>query len=366
MNILILNWRDVRHVWAGGSELYIHELAKRWAKSHNVTLFCAQDPDKSLKDEEIIDGVRIIRRGGRYSVYLFAIYYYFRFFRKTIDFVVDVENGIPFFTPLYIRKKKLSIVYHVHGMQFFYELTFPFNVIGYCLEKYFFPFLYRSVEIMAISKTTRRELVRIGFKKEKIHLVFPGIGNVRKASNEKYKKPTILYLGRIKKYKRVNMLVDVFRKVHKINPRVRLVIAGWGSEAPFISDFVMKNKLRKSIDIIGPVNEHEKAELYAKSWIFVNPSLHEGWGISVIEANAYKTPAIGFKVPGLSDSIVDGKTGYLCSNEEDMINKILYIIENNKIREELSYDAFLWSKKFDWNVSAKKGQRLIEKIASKK
>jgi glycosyltransferase involved in cell wall biosynthesis len=219
---------------------------------------------------------------------------------------------------------------------------------------------------MAISKTTRRELVRIGFRKEKIHLVFPGIGSIKKTNGEKYKKPTILYLGRIKKYKRVNMLVNVFRKVHKINPKVRLIIAGWGSEAPFISDFVMKNKLRKSIDIIGPVSEHEKADLYAKSWIFVNPSLHEGWGISVIEANAYKTPSIGFKVPGLSDSIVDGKTGYLCKDEEDMVNKILYIIENNKVREELSKDAFLWSKKFDWNVSALKGQRLIEKIANNK
>lgn len=366
MNILVLNWRDTRHVWAGGSELYIHELAKRWALKHKVILFCAQDPDKSLKNEETIDNVRIIRKGGRYSVYLFAIYYYFRFLRKNVDFVVDVENGIPFFTPLYIRKKKLSIVYHVHGRQFFYELVFPLNFIGFCLEKYIFPFIYRGVDIMAISKTTRRELVRIGFKKEKIHLVFPGIGNIKKINSNKYKKPTILYLGRIKKYKRVNLLIDVFRKVHKINPKVRLIIAGWGSEAPFISDFVMKNKLRKSIDITGPVSEYEKADLYAKSWIFVNPSLHEGWGISVIEANAYKTPSIGFKVPGLSDSIVDGTTGYLCNDEEDMVAKILYIIENNKIREKLSQNALAWSKEFDWKISAQKGQKLIEKIAKSK
>ena len=354
-------------MWAGGSELYIHELAKRWAKKHKVILFCAQDPDKSLKDEEIIDKVRVIRRGGRYSVYFFAVYYYFRYLKNQIDFVVDVENGIPFFTPLYVRKKKLSIVYHVHGKQFFYELLFPLSTIGFCLEKYIFPVLYRNIQVLAISKTTRRELIKIGFNKQNIHLVFPGLSNVRKGGRLiKYKKPTILYLGRIKRYKRVNLLVDVFQKVNKINPKVRLIIAGWGSEAPFISDFVMKNKLRKSIDILGPVSEREKAELYTKSWIFINPSLHEGWGISVIEANAYRTPAIGFRVPGLSDSIVNNKTGYLCLDEKDMVRKILYIIENDKIRTELSVNALAWSKKFDWDLSASQGQALIEKIASKK
>lgn len=364
MNILILNWRDTKHSWAGGSELYIHELAKRWVKQENkVTLFCGQDIVSFLPEKEVIDGINIIRKGGKFSVYLWAFIYYFKYFRKNTDLIIDVENGVPFFTPFYSRKKKICLVYHVHAEQFFYELGFPLNIIGFLLEKYVFPLVYRNIPILAISKTTKNELVKLRFKKEKITVVYPGVDLRNRVNHEaKYKKPTILYLGRIKKYKRIDKLIHVFEKIYKLNPKARLMIAGWGSEAPMISDFVMKSKLRKSIDIMGPVSENEKAKLYAKAWVFVNPSLHEGWGISVIEANLHGTPAVAFKVTGLSDSIVDGKTGYLCKDELDMANKILTLIDNKPLLQRFSKQSREWALKFDWDNAADKSLKLIETI----
>lgn len=369
MNILVFNWRDIKNSWAGGSELFIHELMKRWLKQGNsVTLFCAQDIELSLPEFEIVDGVTIYRKGGRYSVYLWAIVYYIKKLRKDVDLIVDVENGIPFFTTLYSRKKRVCLVYHVHGEQFFYELPFPIAQIGFVLEKYLFPLLYKKVKIISISKSTKKKLTELGFSKNNIFIVNPGVekNNSKSDSEGKYKKPTILYLGRIKSYKRVPILINSFPKIIEKFSNARLIIAGWGTDAPAVSDIIMKGRYRKNIEILGPVSEAEKRNLLEKSWIFVNPSIHEGWGISVIEANLYGTPAIAFDVPGLSDAIINNETGFLCKNQEDLINKINLVIENDKLRERLSLSARKWAGKFDWSLSAKQSLDILQKTLKSK
>lgn len=359
MNILIFNWRDKRHEWAGGSEVYIDELASGWAKNNKVTLFCAQDRFSKLPYEEQINGVKVIRKGGRYSVYFWAFLHYLKS-KKTVDIIVDVENGIPFFTPLYSRKKIICLVYHVHGRQFFYELAFPLSIIGYLLERFVFPLVYGNKLIIAISRTTKNELIKLGFDEKKISLVHPGVGKIKVSDYKKYKKPTILYLGRIKKYKRIDRLIEIFKEVAKENKKAQLIIAGWGSEAPFISDMVMRSSIRKQVKILGPVTEKEKAELYGKSWLFVNPSLHEGWGISVIEANMYSTPALAFKVPGLSDSIVNNKTGVLVDNEAEMAKKILELLNDTAKIRVLGKGAVKWSQKYTWKAGINKSLKILK------
>lgn len=177
MKILIFNWRDVKHSWAGGGEMYIFELATRWVKmGHSITIFCGQDYKNTLPSFEIINGIHIYRKGGMFSVYLWAIYYYFIYLKKTKpDVVIDVANGIPFFTPLFCRLPKVSFVYHIHGDQFFYELPFPLSHIGYAVERFIFPLLYKRLFIVAISETTKQQLIKIGFNKDRISLVYCGI-----------------------------------------------------------------------------------------------------------------------------------------------------------------------------------------------
>lgn len=364
MNILIFNWRDTKHSWAGGSELYIHELAKRWVKLGNkVTLFCGQDIDGHLPEEEIIDDIRIVRKGSKYSVYYWAFIYYFKYFRKGTDVILDVENGIPFFTTFYSRKKKTSLVYHVHAEQFFYELSFPINILGFILEKYAFPILYRNNNIMAISKSTKGKLEKLGFKSKNISIVEPGvtINGIKNLSVNKYNKPTIVYLGRIKKYKRIEILINIMPQILNRVPKARLLIAGWGSEAPFIIDLAMKSKVRKRIELVGPVTEYEKKILLSKSWVFVNPSLHEGWGISVIETNLLGTPAVSFNVPGLSDSIKNSYNGYLCKDEKEMVDMIVKILKNKTLRNKLSDNSKKWAKQFNWDRAAELSLKILNK-----
>ncbi len=366
MNILILNWRDIKHEWAGGGEVYIFELAKRWVKmGHKVSLFCGQDLRDPLPNYEKIDGINIFRRGGKYSLYFWAFWYYLKKFRKETDIVIDVQNGIPFFSVLYSRKPKIAVVYHIHGKQFFIELPFPLSLVGYIIERFIFPIVYRKTTIMAISQTTKDGLVKLGLSKNKINIVYCGLdekNSKQKNGEKKFSQPTILYLGRIKKYKRVEMLVKLMPQILKIVPNARVLIAGWGTEASAITDLSMRSILRRKVKIIGPVSELEKKRLLSRSWVFVNPSIGEGWSISVLEANLYGTPAVSFKVHGLSESIKNGETGYLVKTEDELVSKVCHILEKEKERKVLGENAKKWAKSFSWDKAAQQAISIIEKI----
>ncbi len=369
MRILIFNWRDSNHSWAGGGEIYIFEQAKRWVTmGHDVTLCCGEDRDKQLPHHEIIQGIHIYRKGGRYSLYFWAAWYYLVRFRGKFDVVIDVENGVPFFTPLFCRIPKVCYVYHVHGDQFFYELPKPLSSIGFIIERYIFPLLYRRSPIVAISETTKRQLVHIGLPSNNISIVYSGInGNHRNAvpGTKKFFNPTILYLGRIKKYKRVDLLVSLFDQIVKKIPKARFIIAGWGTEASHLTDIIMKSPLRRKISLVGPVDTQEKRQLLAKSWLFVNPSIGEGWSIAVIEANLHGTPAVSFNVSGLAESIKHGKTGFLASNADDLVTKICTILSDKILRDKLSSNASRWAREFSWDRSARESLRILEKAIRK-
>lgn len=365
MRILIFNWRDTKHSWAGGGEIYVFEQAKRWVKNgHAVTLFCGEDFEKKLPPFEIIDGIKIYRKGGRYSLYFWAIWYYFTKLKKNADIIVDVENGIPFFTPLFSQLPKTCFVHHVHRKQFFYELPFPVNFLGYSIETYIFPLIYKHTPIIAVSKTTRNDLIEIGIPRKNIYIVLNGINKYsnKTINYKKFINPTILYLGRIKKYKRVDLLVSIFPQIVKKIPQARLILAGWGTEASNVANLVMVSSLRRKISLLGPVSDTEKKSLLSKSWVFVNPSIGEGWSIAVIEANYYGTPAVSFNVPGLRESIQTGKTGLLAKDEKDITDKICLILSNKNLRIRMNKEAMQWAQKFDWNASATKSLILLEKV----
>lgn len=370
MNVVILNWRDIKNEWAGGGEVYVFELAKRWVKmGHKVTLICGQDIRKNLPAYEKIDGIEVFRRGGRYGLYFWAAWIYLRKFRASCDFLIDVQNGIPFFSVLYSRKPKLSVVYHVHGRQFFVELPFPVSVIGFTIERYIFPWFYKNIKVIAISQTTKEALIKIGFLDKNIHIIYCGMNVLKRngSAQKKFSVPTLFYLGRIKKYKRVDLLVKIMPQILKKIPNAQLIIAGWGTEASMVTDMSMRSSVRRKVKILGPVSQAEKFKLLSRSWVFVNPSIGEGWGISVLEANQHGVPAVAFDVPGLSESIKNKKTGFLAKDEEDFVERVTTILSNSKLRKELGQNAIKHANSFDWNDAATKLNKIMtDEIRRKK
>ena len=358
MKLLILNWRDIMNPLSGGSEIYFHEIAKRWVKKgHEVTLICGGWKDCSKK--ECIDGIDIIRCGTGYSLYALAPLKYLSL-KKKFDVIIDVENGIPFFTPLFSRTKKFLHIHHVHKDVWFKELGENGIVgkltalVGYTLENYVMPLVYRKTKVITLSLSSHTEIEK--------ELGLDAIGIVEPAynvldNNAKVKKttfPSILFLNRVKKYKGADTLVLAFNELQK-NPKLKdakLFIAGSGDYLPEVKKLADNNP---NIVFLGRVSEEKKYELMKSSWVFVNPSFKEGWGIVNIEANHFGLPVVGSDVCGIRDSILDGNTGLLFKQGDykDLSETIEAILVNKELRQYLSKNAKDWAQSFSWNRTAK-------------
>jgi len=367
LRILIFNWRDLRHVWSGGAEVYIHEIAKGFVKEgHLVTIFCGND-GKSARSEAI-DGVNIVRRGGFYTVYLWAALYYIFKFRRHTDIIIDCENGLPFFSPLYSGKPIIGLVYHIHQEVFRNHLKFPFAQLAQFLEGKAMPYVYKNIKMVTISNSSKEAMEALGFgKKEPIEIAHPGVDLPQYKPNQKTTNPSVLYLGRLKPYKSIDRLINAFSQVFKDIPSATLTIAGEGESRKALEEVTQKLGLSQVVKFLGRVGEKAKAELLASSWILAQPSKIEGWGMTVIEANAVGTTVIASDVPGLRDSVRNPHTGLLVTwdNQEKWVDAMVKVIKDENFRNSLETEAKLWSKNFSWGKSSEVFSRLITNMSTK-
>jgi len=354
--ILIFNWRDTKHVWAGGAEAYVHNLAKELvAKGHKVTIFCGNDGHHSCNDE--IDGVTIIRRGGFYTVYIWAIIYYLLRLHGKFDIVIDSENGVPFFTPLYVGVTKFLLIYHIHQEVFRKHLPFPFSHIAMMIEAKIMPFVYQDIKVLTISESSRKAIYEIGLsKKRDITVINPGIESGLYKPSQKTKYPSIVYVGRLKSYKNVDIAIRAFAKMLIKLPTAHFHIAGDGEMLSTLKRMTTKMDLNNSVTFWGKVSNRLKSKLFAESWVAVQPSMIEGWGITVIEANASGTPVVASNVSGLSDSIINKKTGYLVTPKQvdEFAAVLLKVLTNSNDRKRLSTYSLYWAEQFTWTRATEK------------
>jgi glycosyltransferase involved in cell wall biosynthesis len=189
-----------------------------------------------------------------------------------------------------------------------------------------------------------------------IDVVSPGVHTAQLKIGKKSPSPMILYLGRLKAYKSIDVLIRSFQMVIKERPDARLIIAGSGEEERYLKHLTRELRLNDQVLFLGKVTEKEKINLLQSAWVVVNPSFMEGWGIVVIEANACGTPVVASDIPGLRDSVKDADTGYLVEygDTKGFAEKILVIIRDAKLRETLAVDARVWAERFDWQSSSKK------------
>jgi glycosyltransferase involved in cell wall biosynthesis/cellulose synthase/poly-beta-1,6-N-acetylglucosamine synthase-like glycosyltransferase/O-antigen/teichoic acid export membrane protein len=373
LRILILNWRDTKHKWAGGAEVYVHELAKRWVKmGHSVTLFCGNDGHHPRN--ETIDGVKIIRRGGLYTTYIWAFLYYVLKFNRSFDVIIDSENGIPFFSPLYANVPVIGLVHHVHSEIILKELKLPFvkmpmALIAKVLESKIMPYVYRNCQMVAVSNSTRSDMENLGFGKQRpITVINPGVDLNKMRPYKKTKEPSILYLGRLQPYKSIDTLIKSFARLVKSFPNLKLKIAGFGESRPKLERLVEKLNLTEKVIFLGKVKESIKPRLMGSAWVFVYPSTMEGWGISVIEANACGTVVVASDVPGLRDSVQNQSSGYLIPKKdiEAFAQKIETLITDSNLRKKMERKAIKWASNFDWSTSAVSYIQLIRSVVNTK
>ena len=369
MKILVFNWQDIKHPLGGGAEVHLQEIFSRIAKAgHEVTLFCSSF--QGGQEHEWIQGIEIIRKGGRNTFNFWVpLKYWMTFRRQHFDVVVDDVNKIPFFTPLFIREPLVGISHHFFDQIVFVETHFFAALYVYLSEK-LFPYIYSRTPFLVVSESTRKEFLQLGFSEENLSIVpnciDPTVYRLRGV--KKSRTALIGYLGRLKRYKSIHHLLHAFRILKEAFPEARLRIVGEGDDRRRLESLVRNLSLTESVEFTGYVSEDKKVQHLQEMHFVVNTSAKEGWGLTVVEANACGTCVIASDVPGLRDSVIEGQTGLLYGygNIGQLAEKMALLLRDEELRKRLSENALKWSENFRWEESAKKTLEILQKAVSSK
>jgi len=366
LNILALNWEDLSNPQAGGAEVHLQEILKRIArKGHRITLLCSGFP--GCKPTEEVDGIKIIRRGSRFNFNFVAPFALRKLIRnENWDIVIEDINKIPFFSPLFHRLPLLVVIPHLFADSVFKEINFILGLYIYLSEKPISA-VYKGFKFMVISESTKEDLVKRGLPPDDVHVIHCGIDHTLYHPNPSVQKdrvPTMIYLGRLKKYKSIDHLLNAFSHILKKIPEAKLVVVGEGDFKESLIDLANRLNIKDKVEFTGFVDRREKVKRLQKAWVAVYPSLKEGWGLTNIEANACGTPVIASNVPGLKDSVVHGKTGLLFEygDVQKLSDYLVKVFSDADYREKLSQGGLVWAKRFSWDEASEKTLELIEQI----
>jgi glycosyltransferase involved in cell wall biosynthesis len=331
----------------GGAEVFTREILKRWVQSgHEITLFTSRF--KNSKREEIDDGIRILREGGKCTVYLKAKEYYSRFLSKEgYDVVIDEINTRPFLTPRFVNNGE-SIVALIHQLAreyWFCETPFPISYFGYYFLEQRWLKNYRLIPTVTVSESSRKDLLDLGFRK--VFVVGEGLNfKPLEKLEKKETRPVVVFAGRLRKAKRPDHAVEAFKIVKSKVPDAELWIIGDGR---------FKEKLMRiaveGVRFFGSVSNEERRGLIKKARVLVNPSVREGFGLNVVEANALGVPCVAYDVAGLRDAVVDNETGLLVKSGdiEALGEAISRVLRDDALRTRLSEKALTYSRGFSWD-----------------
>jgi glycosyltransferase involved in cell wall biosynthesis len=354
--ILWFTWKDKKNPLAGGAEIVNEELAKRLVQNgYEVKLIVGGYKDSTPK--EIIDGYEVIRVGGRWTVYWQAYKYYKKNLQGWADSVIDEINTIPFFSKFYVKEKNILFIHQLCREIWFYQMFFPLNWIGYIIEPLYLRLL-NDRKVITISNSTKTDLLKYGFKAANIQIISEGI-EIEPVENldtiTKFDNPTILSLGSIRAMKRTKDILQAYNLAKQSIPNLELVIAG-DSNDPYGQEFLQeleKSDYKQDIQYLGKVSIDKKIELMQKSHIILVTSVKEGWGLIVTEANSQGTPAIVYNVDGLRDSVIDNKTGLICSTNtsQTLADNIGKLFSDQTLYDKLRQESYKFSQSINFEQS---------------
>lgn len=364
-SVLIMNWRDTRNPEGGGSELYAEQVAAALVRrGHKVTIYCAAH-EQAPADEINADGVRIVRGGGRLSVYGRAALAYLRGRVGHADVVIDVQNGLPFLARLYARCPVVVLVHHVHREQWRVVLGPVAARIGWWVESRFSPWVHRRCHYVTVSEVSRDELVALGVDADRIAIVHNGTPEVSGPPRERSATPTLLVLGRLVPHKQVEVAIRTLAAISDDHPEAQLVIAGRGWWLDPLKAEARRLGVADRVRFAGFVSDAEKHDLLLRSWLHLVPSLKEGWGLSVIEAAAHGTPSVAFRYAGgVAESVVHAQTGYLADDEDEFVAHCRRLLDDDRARADMGAAARAHAASFSWDETGKRFASVLDDVVS--
>jgi glycosyltransferase involved in cell wall biosynthesis len=350
--VLILNWRDTTHPEGGGSEVYVERVAAGLAaQGRPVTLFCAAHPGAAATER--VGGIRVVRRGGRLTVYLHAWWAHLTGRLGGHEVVVDVQNGLPFLSALWCRRPLVVLVHHVHREQWPVVMPPLQARVGWWIESRVAPRLYRHARYVAVSEATRQELVGLGVRPGAITVVHNGMAVPAPAGAVlRTPFPSLCVLGRLVPHKRVELALEAAARIRQHLPELKVRVVGHGYWEPRLRETVSRLGLQDAVELLGWVDEETKHQVLASSWALAMPSIKEGWGLAVLEAAASGTPTVAFRAAGgLHESVLHGTTGLLADDLEEFTRHLAWVLLNRHLRERLGEAARAHAARFSWPQS---------------
>jgi glycosyltransferase involved in cell wall biosynthesis len=364
LSIVILNWRDTGHPEGGGSERYIETVAAGLAAAgHRVTLFCAWY--EGAVAEETRDGIRIVRAGGKLTVYAQALRALAAGRLGRPDVIVDVQNGLPFWSRLVARVPVVVLVHHVHREQWRVIYGRTLASLGWWLESKLAPRMYRDSRYVTVSEVTRAELAVLGVNRQRCTVIHNGTAPPLRTTSGRESTPRICVLGRLVPHKRVEHVLEAAKRLHERWPKLRVAIVGDGWWSGQLRAHARRLGLDDVVEFCGHVDEQRKHEELARAWVLAAPSIKEGWGLVVVEAATHEVPTVGYRLAGgLAESVVDGTTGILAEDFDGFVAALAALLGDRDARERMGRAAAAHARRFHWHTTVEAWETLLMESAT--
>ena len=351
--IRVVAWRDLDDPEAGGSELHAHRIAALWA-SAGIDVTVRTSAVAGAPGTVWRDGYRAVRRSGRYAVFPRTALEGLRHRRRPGEGLVEVWNGMPFFSPLWYRGPRVVFLHHVHAEMWRMVLPGWLARIGEGMERRMAPPLYRSSRVVTLSGSSREEIcAMLGLREDRVSAAAPGIEPRFAPGPAREPEPLVVAVGRLVPVKRFDLLFRALAEVRGRHPGLRAVVIGEGYERPHLEDLRHQLGAEDWLAMPGRVDDDELVGWYRRAWMVASSSLREGWGMTLTEAAACGTPAVATDIAGHRDAVVDGRTGLLVADEDGLAGAIGRLIVDRELRARLGHQALERARWFTWEATAR-------------
>lgn len=358
LHILILSDRDWTHPQGGGTGTNLFNQVTHWLNwGHRVSVIaCAYAGAPAV---ERTGALTLHRVGGRSTVFPRAILRQWRHLVPDADVVLEVVNGVTFLTPLWCRIPHVTLIHHIHRHHYAEELGTPGRVAALALETLPLRLLYRGAQFLTISRATAIDIVRHGIDPAQVEIVYIGAEAAAFGPDPRARAadPTLLYLGRLKRYKRIEVVLEVLERI----PGAVLDLAGDGDHRDALLAEIQSRGLQDRVRVHGHVSEEHKRALYQRAWVNITASSAEGWGLSVTEAAACATPSAALRSGGLAEAIEEGSTGLLADTPAELAAQVSHLLADPARRERLGDQALQRAARFSWEETARETLAVLDR-----
>ncbi len=359
-------WRDLDDPEAGGSELHAHRIASLWAEA-GIDVTFRTSAVEGMSERLSRSGYEVTRRSGRYSLFPRVAWEGFGSRGRSEAGLVEVWNGMPFFSPIWHRGPRVVFLHHVHAEMWRMVLPSSLARLGELIEQRLAPPLYRRSRVVTLSESSRQEIVgMLGFPEHRVSVAAPGVESRFTPGPGRSTVPLVVAVGRLVPVKRFEVLVRALVKVRQRVPDLRAVIVGEGYERPALEALRHRLGADEWIDFPGRLSDDRVARWYQQAWLVASASQREGWGMTLTEAGACGTPAVATDIAGHRDAVVDGRTGLLAQGVDGMAEAMERVLKDDALRSRLGRGALERARWFTWEATARIAlEALVAEMASR-